>query len=175
MRKAFKYRLYPNKTAEKNLYFVLNRCRELYNAGLSERKDAYRMAGKSITYVDQQNDLPEIKHEIRPEYEDIAAHVLQDVLNRLHKAFQNFFRRCKHGENPGYPRFQGRNRYNSFTYPDGAGWKFAGTHLHLSKIGSIRVKLHRKLEGTIKTVTLKREVDHWYVSVRRFGACEIAP
>ena len=169
MRKAFKYRLYPNKTTEKNLYFVLNRCRELYNAALSERKDAYRMAGKSITYVDQQNDLPEIKHEIRPEYEDIAAHVLQDVLNRLHKAFQNFFRRCKHGENPGYPRFQGRNRYNSFTYPDGAGWKFAGTHLHLSKIGSIRVKLHRKLEGTIKTVTLKREVDHWYVSF----SCEV--
>ena len=169
MRKTFKYRLYPNKTTEKNLYFVLNRCRELYNAALSERKDAYRMAGKSITYVDQQNDLPEIKHEIRPEYEDIAAHVLQDVLNRLHKAFQNFFRRCKNGENPGYPRFQGSSRYNSFTYPDGAGWKFAGTHLHLSKIGSIRVKLHRKLEGTIKTVTLKREVDHWYVSF----SCEV--
>ncbi len=107
MRKTFKYRLYPNKTTEKKLYFVLNRCRELYNAALSERKDAYRMAGKSITYFDQQNDLPAIKHVIRPEYEDIAAHVLQDVLNRLHKAFQNFFRRCKNGENPGYPRFQG--------------------------------------------------------------------
>jgi len=169
MRKTFQYRLYPNKTTEKSLYFVLNRCRELYNAALSERKDAYRMAGKSITYVDQQNDLPEIKHEIRPEYEDIAAHVLQDVLNRLHKAFQNFFRRCKNGENPGYPRFQGSSRYNSFTYPDGAGWKFDGTHLHLSKIGSIRVKLHRKLEGTIKTVTLKRGVDHWYVSF----SCEV--
>jgi len=169
MRKTFKYRLYPNKTTEKNLYFVLNRCRELYNAALSERKDAYRMAGKSITYFDQQNDLPEIKHEIRPEYEDIAAHVLQNVLNRLHKAFQNFFRRCKNGENPGYPRFQGSSRYNSFTYPDGAGWKFDGTHLHLSKIGSIRVKLHRKLEGTIKTVTLKRGVDHWYVSF----SCEV--
>src|SRR2546428_8788367 len=114
---------------------------------LSERKDAYKYAGKSISYYDQQNDLPEIKHEIRPEYEDIAAHVLQDVLNRLHKAFQDFFRRCKNGEKPGYPRFQGRNRYDSFTYPDGAGWRFDGTHLHLSKIGSLKVKLHREIQG----------------------------
>jgi putative transposase len=169
MRKTYKYRLYPNKTTQKNLYFVLNRCRELYNAGLSERRDAYRIAGKSISYYDQQNDLPEIKHEIRPEYEDIAAHVLQDVLNRLHKAFQEFFRRCKNGEKPGYPRFQGRNRYDSFTYPDGAGWKFDGTHLHLSKIGSLKVKLHREIQGKIKTATIKREVDQWYVCF----SCEV--
>src|SRR5713101_9010961 len=140
MRKTFKYRLYPTKEIEQRLFWTLTRCRELYNAALSERKDAYKYAGKRVNYYDQQNDLPEMKAEIREEYQDIAAHVLQDVLRRLDKAFQNFFRRCKHGENPGYSRFQGRNRYNSFTYPDGAGWKFDGTHLHLSKIGSIRVK-----------------------------------
>jgi IS605 OrfB family transposase len=156
---------------------VLNRCRELYNAALSERKDAYQYAGKSISYYDQQNDLPEIKQKIRPEYQDIAAHVLQDVLNRLKKAFDNFFRRCQNGENPGYPRFQGRNRYDSFTYPDGAGWrltveeqgkKLKGT-LHLTKLGSMPVKLHRPIEGKIKTVTIKREVDQWYVTC----SCEV--
>ncbi len=169
MRKTFKYRLYPNNTAEKKLYFVLNRCRELYNAALSERKDAYKYAGKSISYSHQQNDLPEIKHEIRPEYQDIAAHMFQDVLNRLDKAFKAFFRRVANGEKPGYPRFQGRNRYDSFTYLDGAGWKFDGEQLHLSKIGSINVKLHRKLEGKIKTVTIKREVDQWFVAF----SCEV--
>jgi Helix-turn-helix domain/D-isomer specific 2-hydroxyacid dehydrogenase, NAD binding domain len=61
MRTTYKYRLYPHKTREKKLYFVLNRCRELYNAALSERKDAYRMAGKSISYYEQQNNLPETK------------------------------------------------------------------------------------------------------------------
>jgi putative transposase len=76
MRKTYKYRLAPNKTVENTLHWVLARCQELYNAGLSERKDAYRMAGKSITYYGQQNDLPEIKAEIREEYQDIAAHVL---------------------------------------------------------------------------------------------------
>lgn len=169
MPKTYKYRIYPCKATEQKLYFVLNRCRELYNAALSERKDAYRYAGKSMSYYEQQNELPEIKHEIRPEYQDIAAHVLQDVLNRLKKAFDNFFRRCKAGENPGYPRFQGRNRYDSFTYPDGAGWKFDGQYLHLTKIGKAKVKLHRPLEGKIKTITVKREVDEWYVTF----SCEV--
>src|SRR2546426_947627 len=169
MRKTCKYRLYPNKQTEQKLYWTLTRCRELYNAALYERKDAYKYAGKSVSYYDQQNDLPEIKAEIREEYQDIAAHVLQDVLRRLQKAFDAFFRRCKNGENPGYPRFQGRNRYDSFTYPDGAGWKFDGSYLHLTKIGKAKVKLHRPLEGKIKTVTIKREVDQWYVTF----SCEV--
>ncbi|MFL5703869.1 MAG: RNA-guided endonuclease InsQ/TnpB family protein [Ktedonobacteraceae bacterium] len=169
MRKTFKYRLSPKKETEHKLFWTLSRCRELYNAALSERKDAYTYAGKSMSYFDQQNDLPEIKAEIRQEYQDIAAHVLQDVLRRLDKAFQNFFRRCKSGEHPGYPRFQGRNRYESFTYPDGAGWKFDGHSLHLTKIGKVKVKLHRPIEGKIKTVTIKREVDVWYVTF----SCEV--
>jgi putative transposase len=113
MRKTFKYRIYPKKDTEKKLSWTLTRCRELYNAALSERKDAYRSAGKSISYYDQQNDLPEIKAEIRQEYRDIAAHVLQDVLRRLNKAFDAFFHRVElkkaglfTGE-VGYPRFQG--------------------------------------------------------------------
>lgn len=169
MRKTFKYRLYPDKATEQKLYWTLTRCRELYNAALSERRDAWTYAGKRITYYAQQNDLPEIKAEIRLEYQDIAAHVLQDVLRRLDRTFQAFFRRCANGENPGYPRFQGRNRYDSFTYPDGAGWKFDGKTLHLTKIGQATVRLHRPLEGKIKTVTIKREVDEWYVTF----SCEV--
>jgi Helix-turn-helix domain len=65
MRKTFKYRLYPNKETSQKLFWTLTRCRELYNAALSERRDAYKYAGKSISYYDQQNDLPEIKAEIR--------------------------------------------------------------------------------------------------------------
>jgi putative transposase len=182
--KAFKYRLYPNKATEQKLYLVLNRCRELYNAALSERKDAYKYTGKSISWYDQKRDLPEIKMQIRPEYQGIGSHVLQDVILRLERAFQNFFRRVElkkaglFAGNPGHPRFQGRNRYTSFTYPDGAGWKLrlgergeklAGT-LHLTKIGLVRVKLHRPLQGKIKSVTIKREVDQWYV----IFSCEVA-
>jgi len=74
-----------------------------------------------------------------------------------------FFRRCKNGEAPGYPRFQGRHRYNSFTYPQ-TGFSLTYEHrVCLSKIGSIKVKLHRAIRGMIKTCTIKREGDHWYV------------
>ena len=116
---------------EQKLCWTLMRCRELYNAALSQRREAYRMTGKSISYYEQKRDLPEIKTEIRPEYQDIHSQVLPDVLLRLNRAFEHFFRRIKNGEEPGYPRFPGRNRYNSFTYPQGgyslasmldAGW-----------------------------------------------------
>src|SRR5437588_1858700 len=191
MIKAFKYRLYSNKATTNKLHWTLTRCRELYNAALSQRKDAYQqyqrttvlegqertvaatmVAGfsvKPMSFFGQKRDLVDIKEE-RPEYQEIASHVLQDVLHRLDKAFKAFFRRIRHGETPGYPRFKGRNRYNSFTYPDGAGWKFDGQSLHLSKIGNSRVKLHRPLEGKIKTVTIKREVDQWFVTF----SCEVA-
>jgi len=82
---------------------------------------------------------------------------------------QAFYRRCKAGEKPGYPRFQGKNRYDSFTYPDIAGWKLDGDRLRLSKIGSIKVKLHRPIEGKIKTTTIKREGEQWYVTF----TCEV--
>jgi len=119
------------------------------------------MAGKSISYYEQKRDLPEIK-EIRPEYNDIYSQVLQDVLLRLKRAFDNFFRRVNEGQTPGYPRFQGRNRYDSFTYPQ-SGIALEKKKITLSKIGTLRVKVHRKVEGTIKTCTMKHEAGQWYV------------
>ncbi len=180
MRKSFKYRLYPNKTTEKKLTWILDRCRELYNACLQERRDAYtikvkqhsnyydpewrRQATKEhrISQYDQQNELPEMK-ELRQEYQDIGSHVLQNVCKRVEEAFAGFFDRIKGGKTPGYPRYQGRHRYDSFCYPDKAGWKLTGDRLTLTKIGTIKVKLHRPIEGKIKTATIKREGSHWYV------------
>jgi len=66
MRKAYKFRLYPTKKQEQKLFWTLTRCRELYNAALAERKEAYRMAGKSISYYEQKRDLVEIKAVLRP-------------------------------------------------------------------------------------------------------------
>ncbi len=162
MRKAYKFRLYPTKQQEKTLFWTLTRCRELYNAALAERQEAYRLAGKSITYYEQKRDLPEIKAELREEYQQIHSQVLQDVLLRLKRAFDAFFRRVEKGEEPGYPRFQGRTRYNSFTYPQGGYSLTHDSRLCLSKIGSIKIRLHRPMEGTIKTCTVKYEAGQWY-------------
>jgi putative transposase len=159
---AYTFKLYPTRKQQERLQWTLDRARELYNAALQERRDAYRMAGKSITYYDQANQLPEIK-DIREEYQDIHSQVLQDVLRRVKKAFDNFFHRCKSGEQPGFPRFQGRNRYDSFTYPQAGYSLTVDNRVCLSKIGSIKVKLHREVKGTVKTCTMKRDGDAWYV------------
>ena len=171
MRKAYKFRLSPTKQQEQKLFWTLTRCRELYNAALSERRDAYRMAGKSISYYEQKRALPEIKTDIRQEYQDIHSQVLQDVLLRLNRAFEHFFRRVKNGEEPGYPRFQGRNRYNSFTYPQGGYSLTHDSRLCLSKIGSMKIRLHRNIAGKIKTCTIKYEAGQWYAVF----SCECEP
>ncbi len=94
------------------------------------------------------------------------AQVLQDVILRVERAYQAFFRRVKNGETPGYPRFQGQGRYNSFTYPQyGGGAVLDGGVLSLSKVGRVRIRVHRPLHGTPKTVTISREADGWYACI----------
>src|SRR5258708_2385477 len=168
MHKAYKYRLYPNKEQAEKLQWVLDRCRELYNAALQERRDAWRMCEVSIRYNQQSAQLPEIK-EIREEYKDIYSQVLKDVLIRVEKAFVFFFQRCRSGEKPGYPRFRGKNRYDSFTYPQFGFSVTEDNRLCLSKIGTIKIKMHRDLEGKVKTCTIKREGEQWYVVL----VCEV--
>jgi putative transposase len=164
-RKTFKYRLAPTPEQAAKLDWTLWRCREVYNAALAERKEAWRMQQVSVNYYQQKGDLPALK-ELRPEYKEIHAHVLQDVIKRLDKAFAAYFRRIRNGEKPGYPRFQGRNRYHSLTYPEyGNGVTVDGGILWLSKIGRVPIRLHRPLEGTPKTMTISREADGWYACI----------
>ena len=174
MMKAFKYRLYPTRKQRETLQFTLDRNRELYNAALEERREAYRMRGISIFYNDQSAQLPEIK-ELRPEYKEIYSQVLQDTLKRVDKAFKDFFRRCKEGKAKGFPRFQGYDRYDSFTYPQIEKLKGKPTvaiengKVILPKIGHIKVKEHRPMMGKAKTCTIKREGDCWYMIM----VCEV--
>lgn len=87
--------------------------------------------------------------------------MLQDVAKRLDKAFHAFFRRVKNGEKPGYPRFKSFGRYHSFTHPQG-GYAIEQGRVHLSKIGDVKIKLHRPIEGTIKTCTIVAKNGHYY-------------
>jgi putative transposase len=159
-RSAYKFRLYPTKKQIGTLEWTLRRCKELYNAALQERRDAYQLCGVSVSYRMQADQLPAVK-QLREEYQDIHSQIQQDVLRRLDKAFDAFFRRVENGQAPGYPRFKGGDRYHSFTYPQG-GYEIIGSRLHLSKIGHLKIKLHRQIKGKIKTCTIKREGDQWY-------------
>ena len=160
--RTFKYRIHPSRAQTTRLNDTLALCCELYNAALQERRDAYRLERKSIRYIEQANQLPEIK-EIRPELSEIHSQVLQDVLRRLDKAFQSFFRRVKERkEKAGFPRFRSRKRYDSLTYAQ-SGFALKESKLRLSKIGDVRIKLHRPVEGKVKTLTITRyATGKWY-------------
>ena len=159
-RKAYKFRLYPTRKQIGTLEWTLRRCKELYNAALQERREAYQLCGVSVSYGMQADQLPAIK-QLREEYQDIHSQVQQDVLKRLDKAFRAFFRRVLEGSTPGYPRFKSGDRYDSFTYPQG-GYQIIGKRLQLSKIGHIKIKVHQQMKGTVKTCTIKREGEQWY-------------
>jgi putative transposase len=106
-----------------------------------------------------------------PEYAAVHSHILQDVLARLDKTYQAFFRRVTAGEKAGFPRFKGRNRWHSFTFKEyGNGARLDNGVLVLSKIGRIAVHWSRPIKGTPKTVTLTKEADGWYVS---FSCAEV--
>ena len=142
----------------------LELCRWVYNETLATRKDAWEERQVSLGLYDTNTLLPQWKRE-RPDLKRVHSQVLQNVQVRVDLAFKAFFRRLKAAEKPGYPRFKGKGRYDSITYPQyGNGVWVDGNTLTLSKIGTVRFECHRPLEGTIKTVTLRRtSTGKWFV------------
>jgi putative transposase len=170
--KTFQYRLYPTRKQQRALEQALDECRWLYNHFLESRKRSWEERQESLTLYDQLGALSALKRE-RPTLTKAHSQVLQNVGVRIDLAFQAFFRRARAGETPGYPRFRGRQRYDSFCFPQyGNGCRLDGDQLYLSKIGTVRVVLHRKLEGTPKTVCVRRSATgKWYATI----ACEWEP
>jgi putative transposase len=169
MLKTFQYRLYPTKRQEQRLTEQLEELRWLWNTLLAERRDAWEQRQEAISYYDQQNALPALKEAVRPVLAQLHSLVVQDVVRRLHKAMEAFFRRVKEGESPGYPRFRGKGRYDSLTYSqwaNGVKLSASGKRLLLSKIGDVKLIYHRPLEGTPKTATIRcTATGKWFVTI----------
>lgn len=167
MYRVYRYRLYPTRAQKAALCWMLERLRELYNAALEERRNAYRLRREALSSYSQMAELKEVRVE-RPEYAAIHVHLLQDAITRLDRAYRAFFRRLKSGQKPGFPRFQGKGRYTSFTFKDAKnrnGVRFCADskRLDLAGIGKIKIKLHRKFEGVLRQVTITFGGDgHWY-------------
>ena len=125
-RKAYQFRLAPTKGQVRLLEQTLDTCRWVYNETLAYRKTAWEERQEHIGLYDTNALLPAWKDQ-RPELKQVYSQVLQDVQNRVHLAFDAFFRRVKRGETPGYPRFKGRGWYDSFTFKQvGFGFKLDG-------------------------------------------------
>jgi putative transposase len=142
---------------------TLELCRWAYNETLAIRKNIYEQEGKSVSYYETKKLLPQWKEE-KPELKEVHSQVLQEVVRRVDLAYQAFFRRVKDGEDPGYPRFKGRDRYDSITYTQ-SGFSLKPGKLWLSKIGDIKIKLHRAIDGEIQRLNLRRlPTGKWFVS-----------
>ncbi len=162
MLKAYKYRLYPSKAQQLLLEQTLETCRRWYNICLAERKEAYENERRSVGKFEQLRHVKELKQS-NPYAANVHSHILQIVVQDLDKAFQSFFRRVKAGEKAGYPRFKGRNRFDSFGLKEyGNGFKLEGRRLKLSGMGRLRVRWYRPIEGEIKTVRICRQAGKWY-------------
>ncbi len=173
--KTFHYKLKPTKPQLAAMEQTLEVCRHLYNGALAERKDAWENEKRCVNFAQQCAALPALKgkSECLP---NIHSQVLQDVMHRVNRSFENFFRRVKAGDKkiertPGYPRFKGENWYDSFCYRQyGNGAKFdSAGRLSLSKIGAVRVCnsifKDRPMAGTPKTCTITRRADGWYACI----------
>lgn len=164
MKKSFKYRLFTNKSQETCLDSLFDSARFLYNCALEQRIICWKQWRKSINYYDQANTLKEIRN-IDEGIIQLNYSVSQNVLRQLDKAFQAFFKRTKRGEKPGFPRFKGKNHFHSITFPIyGNGIKLKNGKLYIQNVGHVRIKLHRDLEGKIKTVTIKKQNGRFYAS-----------
>ena len=159
----FRYRIYPTKKQLHQLNETLEECRWLYNHLLEKRKQVYEQTGQGLTRYQQQATFSLLKQQ-RPSLERVHSQVLQNVAVRVDLAFQAFFRRVRaQAQEPGFPRFKGQGRYDSFTFPQSG---FSLTHdqrVCLSKIGSIKLIYHRPIRDKIKTLTLHRSsTGKWY-------------
>ena len=161
--KTFQYRIYPTRSQITTMNQTLETCRWVYNETLTYRKNMWEEKHENISLFDTTKLIPIWKND-HPELKQVYAQVLQNCHVRVDLAFKAFFRRVKNGDTPGYPRFKGYNRYDSFTYPQ-TGFKIVDDKLHLSKIGDIKIKLHRAIDGKIKTLTIKRSATgKWFAS-----------
>ncbi len=164
--RAFQFRLYPNAGQRAQLERILADNCETYNASLQERRDAWKLQRKSITYRNQQDELTELRKEA--EFQWIACDIQRDPLRRVDRAFKAFFRRCKTGEAPGFPRFRSRHRYDSFTFSLPA---VRERSIRIPNVGDIRMRGGRSIEGKAKVCSVKRDGKRWTASV----VCDIGP
>lgn len=177
MFRRYVYRIYPTKAQVDRFQETLDLCREVYNAGIQERIGAYESERKQVSFFDQVRQLPDIK-QARPEFQAINAQLLYDALNRVDQNFKRFFGRWRKGIKCRLPRYKGRSRYHSFTYPQyGHGCKVLDNgKLRLHSLGIFKVKWHRPLVGTPKTVTVARRGNKWFVSfVLKQDECPLPP
>jgi putative transposase len=165
VRRAYKFRLCPASGQASRAALCLRDHQRMYNAALEERREAWKRRRVSVRYGQQSAQLRDIRA-FDPDQARWSFSSQQATLRRLDKAMAAFYRRCKAGRVPGYPRFKARDRWDSVEWPkdgDGCRWRPGTGRVYLQGIGHVKVHAHRATKGRVKTISLKREGRRWYV------------
>src|SRR6266571_2086328 len=149
---TYRFRICPTAAQARITEETLETCRRLYNSMLADRME------KRTGFYNQKKMLVELKHDDK-HLKSVHSQVLQDVVLRLDKAYQEFFAGLSR-----YPKFRRSGRYNSFTYPQ-SGFRLEGDRIRISTIGRVRVTLHRQVTGAIRRATVIRDIDQWFVAL----------
>ncbi|HTF59725.1 MAG TPA: transposase, partial [Actinomycetes bacterium] len=163
MRRAYRFQLRPTTRQHVALERCLASHRELYNAALQERRDAWRLRRTGVSYGDQSAQLKEIR-QVRPDVAVWSFSSQQATLRRLNRAFAGFYRRVQAGETPGYPRFKPAHRFDSVEWPkdgDGCRWQPDTRRVYLQGLGQVKVAVHRQVAGRVKTIQVRRQGRRW--------------
>jgi putative transposase len=169
LRRSYKFLMRPTAHQRAALEECLEDTRQLYNAALEERREAWRMRKMSVSLYGQCAQLKDIRRADPEKCGRWAFSCERAVIRRLDRAFKAFYQRCQAGMQPGYPRFKGRGWWDSveWEHKHGAVWDSVPhpvvTRVKLQGIGHVRVHQHRPAGGQIKTIAVKREGNRWYV------------
>jgi putative transposase len=164
---TYRYRLLPTMQQHRALEAILESQRQLYNAALEERIDAYRKANVTRTYFAQTKALTEWRQD-DPEAAALPVALQRATLKRLDEAYKGFFRRVKSGAKVGFPRFRGKGWFDSFGFREFRGISLQAGRLRFKGMpGALRVHLHRPMpaEAVIRNCIFKRDVKGWIVGL----------
>ncbi len=162
---TYRYRLLPTKSQHRALEAILESQRQLYNAALQERVEAYRKAGISRTYFDQSRALTEWRRD-DPEAAALPVNLQRATLKRLDEAYRGFFRRLESGGKPGFPRFRGKGWFDSFGFREFRGISFEEGRLRFKGVpGTLRLHLHRPMPAAaaVRSCTFRQDVKGWHI------------
>ena len=163
--KSYKFKLVPAKEQDKVLFHYLGTTRFIYNLCLEYKKTAYKTKEVNISKNEIQKELKDIRNET-PWIKDIHSQVVQEITDRLFVSYDNFFRRVKSGDSKsGFPKFAKKSSWSSFKFKQGVKTCTNTNKISLPGIGKIKFRKSQEIIGQIKTASIKREFDGWYVSL----------
>ena len=173
---SYKFRLYPNRTQESQILRTFGCCRFVWNYYLAKRKEIYEQSGETLNYNASSSDMTHLKKSLEW-LREVDATALQSSLRDLDTAFQNFFRRVKRGEKPGYPRFKSRkDRRQSYKSKCvRTNIKVLGNAVQLPKLGLVKCRVSKEVKGRILSATVSQNPSGKYFVTLCCTDVEIEP